>query len=360
MSSPRRRWWTSTRRTPPQHRAGADRVTAGAEPRLPVAGLPGARRAARARRQPVHRQSAVIGAAGNASQSTIMIDGVDFTDPVLAWRARVQPGGDQRVPRHRQPIRHGDRRVGGGALSIVTKSGRTRYTAPHSPSPRRLAAREGKYDLKKNDYSRQQFGGTIGGPITKDKVHFFVPSSRSARTTSSVQAGHQLRVAGGGSQGAVRSVALLRGLDTRLSDDQNLRFKFVYERYRQDNFRVGGVVAEQAGMKLDRDNYNFSAPTRGRSEAEPLISSPSRWGRQFDEPNNSTAMAEYFSSGTTLQIGANIVATRTTPETCSRSATRSTCARSGAWAQDLKFGGAWQYVKTHGTSRSTRRASSST
>jgi len=31
----------------------------------------------------------VIGGAGNASQSTIMVDGVDFTDPVLGSRARA-------------------------------------------------------------------------------------------------------------------------------------------------------------------------------------------------------------------------------------------------------------------------------
>ena len=96
-----------------------------AEPRLPVAGVPGARRAARARRQPLHRQPARSSApAGNASQSTIMVDGVDFTDPTLGLaRARFSQDaiGEFRVIANRFDTEIGG--SAGGALSIVTKSG---------------------------------------------------------------------------------------------------------------------------------------------------------------------------------------------------------------------------------------------
>ena len=66
----------------------------------------------------------VIGAAGNASQSTIMVDGVDFTDPTLGLaRARFSQDavGEFRVIANRFDTEIGG--SAGGALSIVTKSG---------------------------------------------------------------------------------------------------------------------------------------------------------------------------------------------------------------------------------------------
>ena len=139
---------------------------------------------------------------------------------------------------------------------------------------------------------------------------------------------------------------LYGGVDTRINTDQNLRLKFVYERYRQDNFRVGSVVDAAGGMKLNRDNYNFTAThawTVSNSSLNQLSVQVGR--RSFDEPNNSTAMAEYYSSGTTYQTGANIVGDQNDTGTIFE--VRDTYFMrigSGKWAQDLKFGGAWQVV----------------
>ena len=292
----------------------------------------------------------VIGAAGNASQSTIMIDGVDFTDPVLGMaRARFS---QEAISEFRVIANRFDTEIGGsagGALSIVTKSGTNDLHGSAFGFFRDNSLRaKGEYDLKKNDYSRQQFGGTIGGPITKDKVHFFGSFEQVSENNFVL-----FRPGGAyASQAADLKVPFdqslfYAGLDTRLRDDQNLRIKFVYERYRQENFRVGGVVAENAGMRLDRDNYNFSgthAWTLGSGTLNQLAVQVGR--RKFDEPNNSTAVAEYFSSGTTLQIGANIVGDQN--DTGDVFEVRDTFYKrvgSGKWAQDLKFGGAWQYVK---------------
>jgi hypothetical protein len=34
--------------------------------------------------------------------------------------------------------------------------------------------RQGALDLLKNDYSRQQWGATLGGPFVKDQTHYFL------------------------------------------------------------------------------------------------------------------------------------------------------------------------------------------
>jgi hypothetical protein len=291
----------------------------------------------------------VIGAAGNASQSTIMIDGVDFTDPTLGMaRARFS---QEAISEFRVIANRFDTEIGGsagGALSIVTKSGTNDLHGSAFGFFRDASLRaKGEFDLKKNDYSRQQFGGTIGGPITKDRVHFFGSFEQVSENNFVL-----FRPGGAyASQAADLKVPFdqslfYAGLDTRIRDDQNLRFKFVYERYRQENFRVGAVVDETAGMNLDRDNFNVSAThawTLGNSSLNQLAIQFGR--REFDEPNNSQSMAEYFSSGTTLQTGANIVGDQN--DTGNVFEIRDTFymrVGSGTWAQDLKFGGAWQMV----------------
>ena len=54
----------------------------------------------------------VVGASGNASQATILVDGVDLTDPgARTGHDAIQPGRDSRVPSHQQSFRCRGRRV---------------------------------------------------------------------------------------------------------------------------------------------------------------------------------------------------------------------------------------------------------
>jgi hypothetical protein len=292
----------------------------------------------------------VIGAAGNASQSTIMVDGVDFTDPTLGLaRARFSQDavGEFRVIANRFDTEIGG--SAGGALSIVTKSGTNDLHGSAFGFFRDSSLRaKGELDLEKTDYSRQQFGATIGGPITKDRVHFFGSFEQVSENNFVLfRPGGAYASTAGDFKVPFDQSLFYGGVDTRIRDDQNLRLKFVYERYRQENFRVGGVVDESAGMKLDRDNFNMSgthAWTLGNSSLNQLAVQYGR--RQFDEPNNSGAIGEFFSSGTTLQIGANIVGDQNdTGDVFEVRDTFYMRVGSGKWAQDLKFGGAWQYVK---------------
>ena len=107
-----------------QHRPRADRGAAGRRPRLPALAFlaPGVQRERGGYRFISNRP--VIGAGGNASQSTIMVDGVDFTDPTLGL-ARARFSQDA-ISEFRVIANRFDSEIGGsagGALSIVTKSG---------------------------------------------------------------------------------------------------------------------------------------------------------------------------------------------------------------------------------------------
>ena len=105
-----------------------------------------------------------------------MVDGVDFTDPALGL-ARARFSQDA-ISEFRVIANRFDPEIGGsagGALSIVTKSGTNdlKGSAFGFFRDKSLKA-QGALDLQKNDYSRQQWGGTLGGPLVKDRTHYFV------------------------------------------------------------------------------------------------------------------------------------------------------------------------------------------
>jgi len=291
----------------------------------------------------------VLGAGGNASQSTILVDGVDFTDQTLGL-ARAKFSQDA-ISEFRVITNRFDSEIGGsagGALSIVTKSGTNDLHGSAFAFFRDDSMRaQGELEKQKNDYSRQQLGGTIGGPIVKDRTHFF----------GSFEQVEEDNIALFRPQGSFTSLAkditipvsqslFYAGVDHRINEEQNFRGKFVYERYRQENFRVGGVADETNGMRFDRDNWNFTfthAWTVTNSSLNQLSVQVGQ--RKFVEPNNSTALAESFSIGNTLATGANIVGNQVDEGKVFE--VRDTFymrVGSGTWAQDLKFGGAWQRV----------------
>jgi len=81
-------------------------------------------------------------------------------------------------------------RSNGGVLSVVTKSGTNRWQGSafemfRDKSMNALTETEklpeinGTGDALKGDYRQNQFGGSFGGPISKDKAHFFVAAERT-------------------------------------------------------------------------------------------------------------------------------------------------------------------------------------
>jgi Carboxypeptidase regulatory-like domain len=292
----------------------------------------------------------VIGAAGNASQATIMVDGVDFTDPVLGLaRARFS---QEAIGEFRVIANRFDPEIGGsagGALSVVTKSGTNDVKGSLFGFFRDTSLRkQGALDLQKNPYSRQQFGGTVGGPLVKDQTHYFFSFEQVAEDTVV-----PFRPGGAyASQAAdlpypFNQSLVSGGVDHKIDARQNLRVRAVYEHARQENFRTGGLGDLSSGMNLNRNNFNLTSTHSTTVGGGGLNQLSVQYGRrQFTEPNNSQSIAEYFSSGNTLQTGANPVGDQN--DTNNTVEVRDTFFKRigrGRWAQDVKFGGAFQYVK---------------
>lgn len=253
----------------------------------------------------------VVGASGNASQATILVDGVDYTDPALGLsRAKFSQDavGEFRVIQNRFDTEIGG--SSGGAISIVTKSGTNDVIGSVFGFFRDDSLREpGALEQDGLPYSRYQVGATFGGPIKRDKTHFF--TSFEYIDTEDIT----LFRPGGAFTGLAEDVErpfqqllAFASIDHSINTSQSLTGKFAYETYEEENFRVGGVADVSYGQKLERDNWNLTGGHTWLLSAGSLNEIRVQAGhKKYFEPTNSDAVGEWFSSGATLQTGANIL-----------------------------------------------------
>ena len=254
----------------------------------------------------------VIGSGGNASQATILVDGVDFTDPALGL-SRVRFSQDA-IREFRVIQDRFDTEIGGsagGALSIVTKSGTNDLHGNVFGFFRDNSLRaKGALEQKKNPYSRQQFGFTVGGPIVRDKTFYF--GSAEHINENNIALFRPVGATYGNLAADVKvpfnQTLLFGSLDTQFTPAMAGGVRATYEKFAQENFRVGGVADISSGQKLERKNWNvigensWSISSLSSNEARMQYGS-----RRYFEPTNSSAVGEYFSSGNTLITGSNIL-----------------------------------------------------
>lgn len=252
----------------------------------------------------------VIGAGGNASQSTILVDGVDFTDPALGLsRTRFSQDAirEFRVIQNRFDTEIGG--SAGGAMSIVTKSGTNDIHGNAFGFFRNDALRSKSIFQDHDDYSRHQVGGTIGGPLTRDKLFYFasveqisednivVFSPRGAFTAQKADISHPFD-----------QTLLFGSLDDQINEKQNAGARLVFENYKEDNFRVGNLADESYGQTLKRRNWNATAQHNWLISSDANNEARAQFGsHRYDEPTNSQTVAEWYSSGNTLMTGGNIL-----------------------------------------------------
>jgi hypothetical protein len=254
----------------------------------------------------------VVGAGGNASQTTILVDGVDLTDQVNGL-ARARFSQDA-VREFRVINNRFDTEIGGsagGALSIVTKSGTNAMSGSVFGFFRDSALRaQGPLDLKKNDdYSRRQLGFTIGGPVMRDKLFYFGSVEQiNEKNIVLFRPGGAYAAQAADVKHPFDQTLLFGSLDTNINSQMTGGVKGVYEKYSEDNFRVGGVADPTYGQTLERKNWNTTFEHNWALSSVASNEARLQYGkRRFFEPTNSNGVAEWFSSGNTLMTGSNIL-----------------------------------------------------
>lgn len=292
----------------------------------------------------------VIGAGGNASQSTILVDGVDFTDPALGLsRTRFSQDAirEFRVMQDRFDTEIGG--SAGGAMSIVTKTGTNDMHGNVFGFFRDNALRDKTaLEQSKNSYSRHQVGFTVGGPFVKDKLFYFGSLEQiNEHNVALFRPGGAYAATAADITHPFNQTLGFASLDDQINAQQTGGVRFVYERYHENNFRVGGVADESYGQQLNRHNWNgtlehnWVVSTNITNELRGQLGS-----HRYEEPTNSNAVAEWFSSGNTLMTGTNILGdllgAGTTWELRDSFYQHFTF---GRWSSDLKAGFSAQHVK---------------
>ncbi len=294
----------------------------------------------------------VIGSGGNASQSTILVDGVDYTDPALGL-AKTRVSQDA-IAEFRVINSRFDSEVGGssgGALTIITKSGTNDFKGSLFAFylPGSLIAK-GYNELDSTvDKRRIQGGVTLGGPIVKDRTHFFLSAEYVDNVRPAlVRPGGAFAVTGKVDAEDPFNQTLVFGSVTHsLTDSQNLLVKGDYERYREENFRVGGIQDVSYGQELQRDNYNFTAGHTWVAGGTTTNEFRAQFGhRKYYEPMNSSAVGDWFSLGNTLRSGGNILGDLLGEgDQYEFRDTLYLHLAGTTGTHDLKIGGGWQHVK---------------
>ena len=132
--------------------------------------------------RPSNLAISLVGGSGRNYNTTI--DGGDNNDDTIGGLNQFFPlegVAEFTFLTNRYKAEYG--RANGGVLNVVTKSGTNDvhgsfFSLFRNDSLNGKTPREDAASADKAPYDRKQFGGSVGGPIVKDKAHFFVTAER--------------------------------------------------------------------------------------------------------------------------------------------------------------------------------------
>jgi hypothetical protein len=188
----------------------------------------------------VKRPNASVGAAIGTASTNFLVDGVpNVTAKTAEPRSDIPQAGVREFAVHtsQQPAQYGWRP--GGTVSIVTKSGTNSFSGEGFEFFRNQAMNrldtfaQAAVDAggTKPKYSRNQWGGALGGPIIKNKLHFFGTYERTdEHAYFTVSALPQFYSAFNGVYrgGFAQNLELFR-VDYQMTPNQNLMFRYLNE-----------------------------------------------------------------------------------------------------------------------------------
>ena len=127
---------------------------------------------------------------GGGRNINYLIDGGDNNDDTVGGLVQLFPlDSIGEFNFETQRFRADTGRSNGGTLKVVTKSGTNEFSGAvfeffRDKSLNSKTTTEELNGQDKGDYKRHQFGASIGGPIVKDKTHFFAAFERTAQDTT--------------------------------------------------------------------------------------------------------------------------------------------------------------------------------
>lgn len=264
-------------------------------------------------------RSGLVISGQRSINSNVAIDGADFNDALQG----NQRGGNESVfffpqtaVREFQVVRSGATaevgRTGAGFVNVVTKSGTNdlrgevfyfnrnkRFTSPDAFGQ----------DLNN---SQNQFGGSIGGPMIRDRIFFFlgieqnylrVPFVVKFQTVPGVAVPSSISSLEGEQHGTNNPTAFFGRLDFIVDKKNTVNIQYTYTRFRGENFNFDTA---QQDIAID-GNYTRNNSSSGIKGSLVSVLSPkfinevraqAATDNRFEEPNSTTGQAVVAGFGT--------------------------------------------------------------
>ncbi len=152
----------------------------------------------------------------------------------------------------------------GGLVQIVTKSGSNRWSGEGFEYFRDKSLnalnlyeeqRHDEFGDPKPGFRRNQFGGSLGGPIIQDRTHFFVSAERTVTDqffTVSTGKPQFYSALEGTFLAPVTSDLFVGRVDHQINSDQTLFFRYGQEGGKKTCLGCGGTAAANAGFDFQK------------------------------------------------------------------------------------------------------------
>src|SRR5258706_1098044 len=127
---------------------------------------------------------------GSGRNVNFLVDGGDNTDDTIGGALQnfnIEAVQEFNIQTQQYKAEYG--RTTGGVLTVVTKTGTNNFEGSayefyRDKSLNEKTTGEKNAGAGKSPYRRDQYGASLGGPIIKDRAHFFVTGERTKRDTS--------------------------------------------------------------------------------------------------------------------------------------------------------------------------------
>ncbi len=197
---------------------------------------------------------------GSGRSVSINVDGGDNNDGVV--KGLLQQFSNEAIQEYKVTTQRYSAEYGrsvGGVVNVITKSGTNQLQGSAFVFARNQALNARTYfeeqtNTPKPDFSQQQFGGTLGGPIQKDKAHFFLSYEGNRRDMSSlIYTNGVLPDQEGPITKPFRDHLVTAKLNFEVSKNNSIVVRYALEsNNRKNDFTGGNQLASQAATNTNK------------------------------------------------------------------------------------------------------------
>src|SRR2546421_8056197 len=211
----------------------------------------------------------VVSGGATARSSGISVDGGNFNDNIVGGPVGLVPEDaiqEFQVITNQYSAEYGH--SSGPFINVVTKSGsNTLHGSGFLLYRQKDLQANGFFEKKKPDFDREQFGGSLGGALVKDKTFGFYAIERNRQQKSqTVDTGGVYPQFEGAFPAPFRDLLMVTKFDHHFTSAQSLSFRASFQRntstegLRIDpNLLYGGPPAENAFQKATNENISLQA-----------------------------------------------------------------------------------------------------